>query len=150
MADRMLTGRVMDATAAERAGLVQYLVPDGAAIAKAEELAAKVSAMAPLTIVGVLHALPRIQDMSEADGLFVESLTAALSQSGPEAEARLAEFVAKRSAKVIPPAESSIPVGTASSICITPEPIVDAAATHLDEAAATQPLSMQRSTDDGA
>jgi len=80
------------------------------AIAKAEELAAKVSAMAPLTILGVLHALPRIQDMSEADGLFVESLTAALSQSGPEAEARLAEFVTKRSAKVIPPAESSIAV----------------------------------------
>src|SRR5258707_6902897 len=110
MADMMLTGRVMDAAAAERAGLVQYLVPDGAAMAKAEELAAKVSAMAPLTILGVLHALPRIQDMSEADGLFVESLTAALSQSGPEAEARLAEFVTKRSAKVIPPAESSIAV----------------------------------------
>jgi len=79
-------------------------------MAKAEELAAKVSAMAPLTILGVLHALPRIQDMSEADGLFVESLTAALSQSGPEAEARLAEFVTKRSAKVIPPAASSIAV----------------------------------------
>src|SRR5882757_4397369 len=85
MADMMLTGRVMDAAAAERAGLVQYLVQDGAAMAKAVELAAKVSAMAPLTILGVLHALPRIQDMSEADGLFVESLTAALAQSGPEA-----------------------------------------------------------------
>jgi (methylthio)acryloyl-CoA hydratase len=60
MADMMLTGRVMDAAAAERAGLVQYLVPDGAAIAKAEELAAKLSAMAPLTIAGVLHTLPRI------------------------------------------------------------------------------------------
>jgi (methylthio)acryloyl-CoA hydratase len=110
MADMMLTGRVMDAAAAERAGLVQYLVPDGAAMTKAEELAGKVSAMAPLTILGVLHALPRIQDMNEADGLFVESLTAALSQSGREAEARLAEFVAKRSAKVSPPAESSIAV----------------------------------------
>jgi (methylthio)acryloyl-CoA hydratase len=142
MADMMLTGRVIDAAAAERAGLVQYLVPDGAAMAKAEELAAKVSAMAPLTILGVLHALPRIQDMSEADGLFVESLTAALAQSGPEAEARLAEFVAKRSAKVIPPAESSIAVleGAASSTCITPEPFVDAAAAHLDKAAATRPL----------
>ena len=35
--------------------------------------------MAPLTVLGVLHALPRIQDMSEADGLFVESLMVALS-----------------------------------------------------------------------
>jgi (methylthio)acryloyl-CoA hydratase len=39
--------------------------------------------MAPLTILGVLQALPRIQDMSEADGLFVESLMAALSQTSP-------------------------------------------------------------------
>jgi (methylthio)acryloyl-CoA hydratase len=80
--DMMLTGRVLDA-AAERAGLVQYLVPEGEAKPKAGELAAKVSAMAPLTILGVLQALPRIQDMSEADGLFVESLMAALSQTGP-------------------------------------------------------------------
>jgi Enoyl-CoA hydratase/isomerase len=72
MADMMLTGRVLDAAMAERAGLVQYLVPEGAAKSKAGELAAKVSAMAPFTILGVLEALPRIQDMSEADGLFVD------------------------------------------------------------------------------
>jgi (methylthio)acryloyl-CoA hydratase len=51
----------------------------------------------------VLHALPRIQDMSESDGLFVESLMATLSMTGPEAAARLAEFVAKRAAKVTSP-----------------------------------------------
>jgi (methylthio)acryloyl-CoA hydratase len=106
MADMMLTGRVLNASAAELAGLVQYLVPTGEAKSKAEELAAKVSAMAPLTILGVLHALPRIQDMSEDDGLFVESLTAALSQTGQEAAARLAEFGAKRAPKVKSPAES--------------------------------------------
>jgi enoyl-CoA hydratase/carnithine racemase len=100
MADMMLTGRVLDAAAAERAGLVEYLVPDGQAKSKAEELAAKVAAMARLTVLGVLHALPRIQDMSESDGLFVESLMATLSMTGPEAAARLAEFVAKRAAKV--------------------------------------------------
>jgi hypothetical protein len=61
--------------------------------------------MAPLSILGVLHALPRIQDMSEADGLFVESLMAALSQSAPEATTRLAEFVAGRAARVTPPSE---------------------------------------------
>ena len=63
--------------------------------------------MAPLTILGVLHALPRVQDMSEADGLFVESLMAALSQSGAEAAARLADFATKRAPKVMPPSESS-------------------------------------------
>ena len=106
MADMMLTGRVLDAAAAERAGLVQYLVPKDEAKSKAGELAAKVLAMAPLTILGVLHALPRIQDMSEPDGLFVESLMVALCSTGPEAAARVAEFVAKRSAKVAPPDEA--------------------------------------------
>lgn len=89
MADMLLTGRALDDAAAERAGLVQYLVPQGEAKSKAGELAAKVGAMAPLTILGVLHALPRIQDMSEADGLFVESLMAALSMTGSEATRRL-------------------------------------------------------------
>src|SRR6266404_2585199 len=100
MADMMLTGRGLDAAAAERAGLAQYLVPQGEAKSRAGELAAKVAAMAPFTILGVLHALPRIQDMSEADGLFVESLMVALSMTGPEAAARLAQFAAKQAPKV--------------------------------------------------
>jgi enoyl-CoA hydratase/carnithine racemase len=103
MADMMLTGRVLDAAAAERAGLVQYLVAAGEAVAEAGKIAAKVATMAPLTVMGVLHALPRIQDMSEDDGLFVESLVAALAQTGPEAAQRLADFVAKRGAKVAGP-----------------------------------------------
>ena len=109
MADMMLTGRVLDAAAAERAGLVQYLVPQGEAKSKAGELAAKVAAMAPLTILGVLQALPRIQDMSEADGLFVESLMAALSMTGSEAAARLADFAAKRAPKVTPRSDHDEP-----------------------------------------
>jgi hypothetical protein len=54
-------------------------------------------------VLGVLGALPRIQDMSEDDGLFVESMMAALSQSGPEAARRLADFAEKRGAKVAGP-----------------------------------------------
>jgi (methylthio)acryloyl-CoA hydratase len=107
--DMMLTGRVLDAATAMQAGLVQYLVPEGEAKSKAQQLAAKMSAMAPLTVLGVLHALPRVQDMSEADGLFVESLMAALSQSGAEAAARLADFVGKRAAKVASPSQSLTP-----------------------------------------
>lgn len=103
MADMMLTGRVLDAAAAERAGLVNYLAAEGEAPAKAGELAAKAAGMAPLTVLGVLQALPRIQDMSEDDGLFVESMMAALAQTGPEAAKLLADFVAKRGAKVAGP-----------------------------------------------
>jgi enoyl-CoA hydratase/carnithine racemase len=103
MADMMLTGRVLDAAAAERMGLVNYLVPPGTAPERAGEIAERVAGMAPLTLLGVLHALPRIQDMSEDDGLFVESMMAALAQTGPEAAARLADFVAGRGAKVAGP-----------------------------------------------
>ncbi|MBV9115048.1 MAG: crotonase/enoyl-CoA hydratase family protein [Hyphomicrobiales bacterium] len=100
MADMMLTGRVLDAAMGERIGLVNYLVDEGEAKSKAVELARKIATTAPLTALGVLQALPRIQDMSEDDGLFVESLMAALSQTGPEAAQRLAEFAQKRGAKV--------------------------------------------------
>jgi enoyl-CoA hydratase/carnithine racemase len=48
----MLTGRVLDAATAVQAGLVQYLVPEGEAKSKAQELAAKMSSMTPLTVLG--------------------------------------------------------------------------------------------------
>ena len=99
MTDMMLTGRALDAAAAERAGLVTYVEAEGAAPAKALALAAKAAEAAPLTVLGVLQALPRIQDMAEQDGLFVESLVAALAQTGPEAQARLAAFLEKRAPK---------------------------------------------------
>ncbi|MBB3899777.1 crotonase/enoyl-CoA hydratase family protein [Roseococcus suduntuyensis] len=101
MTDMMLTGRTLDAAAAERAGLVTYLEPAGEALTRACEVAARVAQAAPLTVAGVLHALPRIQDMSESDGLFVESLMAALAQTAPEAERRLAAFLEKRAPKAI-------------------------------------------------
>jgi enoyl-CoA hydratase/carnithine racemase len=97
MADMMLTGRALDAATAERWGLVTYVEAD--AEAKARALAAKMAEAAPLTVLGVLQALPRIQDMGEADGLFVESLVAALAQTAPEAESRLAAFLEKRAPK---------------------------------------------------
>jgi (methylthio)acryloyl-CoA hydratase len=100
MADMMLTGRVLDAAMAERLGIANYLVPAGEATAKACELAEKIAGLAPLTVLGVLQALPRIQDMSEDDGLFVESMMAALAQSRPEAAQRLDDFARKRGAKV--------------------------------------------------
>jgi enoyl-CoA hydratase/carnithine racemase len=103
--DMMLTGRVLDAASAERMGLVNYFVETGSALAKAGELADKMTGMAPLTVLGVLSALPRIQNMTEEDGLFVESMMAALAQTGPEAAARMTDFVEKRSAKLTGPAE---------------------------------------------
>ncbi len=41
----------------------------------------------------VMHALPRIADQSQSDGLFTESLMAAVAESTPEAQVRLRAFL---------------------------------------------------------
>jgi enoyl-CoA hydratase/carnithine racemase len=103
MADLMLTGRVLDAHEGERCNLVQYVVPAGMALTKAKELARVAAGNAPLSNYAVINALPRIQDMAQDDGLFVESLVAAFTQTSPEANERLKAFLDKRAAKVAAP-----------------------------------------------
>lgn len=104
MTDLMLTGRVLNVSEGERFNLVQYVVPKGGALAKAKELAAKIATNAPLSNYAVTQALPRIQDLAQDDGLFLESLMAAFTQTSPEAQARLEAFVQKRAARLdVPP-----------------------------------------------
>jgi (methylthio)acryloyl-CoA hydratase len=101
MSDMMLTGRVYSAVEAERAGLAQYLVPDGEGLAKAVELAQRIAANAPLSNFAVVHALPRIADQSQSEGLFTESLMAAVAESTPEAKTRLRAFLDGRAGKIV-------------------------------------------------
>jgi (methylthio)acryloyl-CoA hydratase len=96
MTDLMLTGRVLTAEEGERFNLVQYLVEPGTALDKARELARLAAANAPLSNYAVINALPRIQDMAQDDGLFVESIVASFTQTSPEAAERLRAFIEKR------------------------------------------------------
>ena len=100
MTDMMLTGRVYDADEADRAGLVQYRVADGAGLTKGIALAQKMAANAPMTAFAVMHALPRIVEQSPGEGLFTESLMAAAASNTPEAQARLRAFLDGKAAKV--------------------------------------------------
>jgi enoyl-CoA hydratase/carnithine racemase len=100
MADMMLTGRVHDAEEGHRIGLSQYLVDDGQGMAKAFELAARVAENPPLSNMAILQALPRIAEMAPGQGLFFESLMAAVSAADPVAKSRVNDFLAGRSAKV--------------------------------------------------
>jgi len=100
MTDMMMTGRVLDANEGQQLGISQYLVEPGQGLAKAFELAQKVAANAPLSNFAVMHALPRIADLSQADGLFVESLMAAIAQGDEAAKSRVRAFLEGRAAKV--------------------------------------------------
>lgn len=100
MTDMMLTGRVLDADEGQAAGLSHYRVGAGLGLARALALAARVAANSPLSNFAVMQALPRIADLSAADGLFVESLMAAIAQGDDTAKQRVRDFLAKRAGKV--------------------------------------------------
>ncbi len=100
MADMMLTGRVYDATEGVALGFSQYLVGEGEGLARAFALADKVAANAPLSNFAVMHALPRIADMSQSDGLFTEALMAAIAGGDPAAKLRMRAFLDGKAGKV--------------------------------------------------
>lgn len=100
MTDMMLTGRVYDRDEGVQAGLAQYAVDDGAGFAHAVGLARRISSNAPMSNFAVMHALPRIAEQSQDQGLFTESLMAAVAESTPDAKARLRDFLEGRAGKV--------------------------------------------------
>lgn len=100
MTDLMLTGRVLDANEAERAGVVTYLTEPGGAMVKAMELARKAAENAPLSNYAIVNGLQRIHDSGQDEGLFFESMIAALTQTTPEARERLQAFLEKRTARI--------------------------------------------------
>lgn len=100
MADMMFTGRVYKAEDGERIGLAQYLVPEGTALEKAMELAARIASNAPLTNYALMHALPRIAEQPADQGFFTEALMAAIVQNAPEAKERVRAFLEGRANKV--------------------------------------------------
>ena len=103
MTDMMLTGRVATAAEAEKWNLAQYVVEEGQAIDKAMELAKSAASNSEISNYAIINALPRIQDMSRDDGLFVESFIASFTASEPEARKRLRDFLEKRAGKVQDP-----------------------------------------------
>lgn len=105
MGDMMLTGRTVSAEQMETWGGASYVVPAGTALEKAIALAKQAAQNAPMSNYAIINALPRIRDMSAEDGLFTESLMSALTTATPEANARLQDFLQKRTAKLAAPKE---------------------------------------------
>ncbi|GAA4126790.1 crotonase/enoyl-CoA hydratase family protein [Nocardioides fonticola] len=100
MTDLMLTGRRYDAAEAHAVGLAQYLVPDGAGLKTALDLAARVAEVPPQTVFAVLQVLPRIAQAGEYEAYLLEALTAAVAQGTDDAKQRMRAFLDGRAAKV--------------------------------------------------
>ncbi|KCV81301.1 enoyl-CoA hydratase/isomerase [Actibacterium atlanticum] len=99
MTEMMLTGRKYSADEGLALGLAHYSVEDGEAQTLAQTLAGKISRNAPMSNYLMVQSISRISDMSQADGLYTESLAAALSQTTPDAEEGLKAFLEKRAPK---------------------------------------------------
>lgn len=97
MTEMMLTGRKYGTDDAVALGLAHYAVAKGKALPRAMEIAAQIAGNAPLSNYMMIQAIGRIADMSRQDGLFVESMAAALAQTSPDAGEGLAAFLEKRS-----------------------------------------------------
>jgi len=99
MTEMMLTGRKYSAEEGRDLGLAHYAVEAGESMALAQNLAGKIARNAPLSNYLMVNGIARINDMSRQDGLFMESMSAALSQTTPDAEEGLKAFLEKRAPK---------------------------------------------------
>ncbi|MEL7098007.1 MAG: crotonase/enoyl-CoA hydratase family protein [Pseudomonadota bacterium] len=99
MTEMMLTGRKYGTEDAVALGLAHYAVGAGEALPRALEIAHQIAGNAPLSNYMMIQGITRIDDMSRSDGLFVESLCAALAQTSPDALEGLQAFLEKRAPK---------------------------------------------------
>ena len=96
MTDMMLTGRTYNAEEGQQIGLSHYLVRPGEGLQKGRELAHQMAKNAKMTNFALMHALPRIAETGQDQGLFIEALVAAIAQGAPEAKERIAQFLSKQ------------------------------------------------------
>lgn len=99
LTEMMLTGRTYSAEEGHRIGLAHYLTPAGEGLGKATGLALQIAQNSSTINYLIIQSIARISNMSAEDGLYAESLAAALSQTGPDAEEGLQAFLEKRKPK---------------------------------------------------
>jgi len=99
MREMMLTARSYGAEDGLALGLAHYVVGEGDALPLAMKLARKIADNAPFSNYLMMQAISRIEDMPRAEGLFTESLAAAMAQTTPGAQEGLRAFLEKREPK---------------------------------------------------
>ena len=96
MRELMLTGRRLTADDGQRVGISHELVGASELEQRVLDLAEQIAGNAPLNNQVILAALPRIADMSASDGLWAESLAAALTHATADADEGMRAFLEKR------------------------------------------------------
>jgi enoyl-CoA hydratase/carnithine racemase len=99
--DMMMTGRTYTAEDGYQFGISQYLVESGEGLGRAVEIARRAATNSALSNFAMIQALPRIAEMSPEEGLFTEALMSGIAQSSRDAKKRLADFLEKRTTKVL-------------------------------------------------
>jgi enoyl-CoA hydratase len=95
----VLTGEMITAQEALRIGLVNEVVPAAELIPRAEAIAAKIIANAPLAIQYAMEAVNHGLDMTLADGLFLEATLFGVCCSTEDKNEGTKAFLEKRAAQ---------------------------------------------------
>jgi len=95
----VLTGEMITAQEAHRMGLVNEVVPAGELIARAEAIAAKIIANAPLAVQYAMEAVHKGMEMTLAEGLYLEATLFGVCCATEDKKEGTAAFLEKREAK---------------------------------------------------
>ena len=94
--DMHLTGRMMDATEAERAGLVARVVPADQLLSEARAMAAKIAAKGQIATMAAKEAVNRAYESTLAEGLLFERRLFQSLFATTDQKEGMAAFLAKR------------------------------------------------------
>jgi enoyl-CoA hydratase len=94
----LLTGEMVSAQEAHRIGLVNEVLPAADLMKRAEEIAKKIVANAPLAVQYTMEAVNKGMDMSLAEGLFLEATLFAVACATEDKKEGTTAFLEKRPA----------------------------------------------------
>jgi enoyl-CoA hydratase len=97
--EMVLTGRMMDAAEAERAGLVSRVIPLGDLMAEAVKAATAIAGKSALAVMAAKEAVNRAQETSLTEGLLFERRQFHAMFGTADQKEGMAAFIAKRPAR---------------------------------------------------